>query len=98
MLSLTCGSGGVDAQDWTEMLLRMYTRWAESGDGYRVSLTERTDGDEAGIKSATLTIEGAYACGCARLAPHNAARISTRDGGRSPLTRRVGGRARCGAW
>lgn len=66
ILTLTCGSGGVDAADWTEMLLRMYTRWAQAMPGYRVALSERSDGDEAGIKSATLTIEGAYAYGSLR--------------------------------
>ena len=66
VLSLTAGAGGVDAMDWTEMLLRMYTRWAESQPSFRVQLTERTDGDEAGIKSATLSIDGSYAYGLLR--------------------------------
>ena len=84
VLTLTAGSGGVDAMDWTEMLLRMYTRWAESHPGaYRVALSERTDGEEAGIKSATLTIDGPYAYGhlrsergthrLVRLSPFNSA-------------------------
>ena len=63
VLTLTAGAGGVDAMDWTEMLLRMYTRWGEGMTGYRVTLTERSDGEEAGIKSATLTIDGSYAYG-----------------------------------
>ena len=83
VLTLTAGSGGVDAMDWTEMLLRMYTRWGEGMDGYRVTLNERSDGDEAGIKSASLLIDGAYAYGSlrsergthrlVRLSPFNAA-------------------------
>ena len=61
---LTLTAVSVDAMDWTEMLLRMYTRWAESHPGaYRVALSERTDGEEAGIKSMTLTIDGPYAHG-----------------------------------
>lgn len=62
ILSLNAGAGGTDAQDWTEMLLRMYTRWAEK-QGYKVNLAEISEGDEAGIKSATLEIEGRYAFG-----------------------------------
>ena len=81
-LSIQAGMGGTDAQDWAEMLLRMYTRWAE-GRGYTVSLVEQSAGDEAGIKSATLEVRGAYAYGYARaeagvhrlirLSPFNAA-------------------------
>ncbi|NCJ05436.1 peptide chain release factor 2 [Synechococcales cyanobacterium C] len=62
VLTLNAGAGGTDAQDWAEMLLRMYTRWAEQ-QGYKVQLAELSEGDEAGIKSATLEIEGAYAYG-----------------------------------
>jgi peptide chain release factor 2 len=62
VLTINAGAGGTDAQDWAEMLQRMYTRWAES-QGYRVHLTELSEGDEAGIKSATLEIEGRYAYG-----------------------------------
>ncbi len=61
-LSINAGAGGTDAQDWAEMLLRMYTRWAED-QGYKVHLLEYSEGDEAGIKSATLEIEGRYAYG-----------------------------------
>jgi len=56
------GAGGTDAQDWAEMLLRMYTRWAEDS-GYHVRVMDYLPGDEAGIKSATLNIEGNYAYG-----------------------------------
>ncbi|ACK67390.1 hypothetical protein PCC8801_3422 [Rippkaea orientalis PCC 8801] len=62
VLTINAGAGGTDAQDWAEMLLRMYTRWGEQ-QGYKVHLTEISEGDEAGIKSATLEIEGRYAYG-----------------------------------
>ena len=62
VLSINAGAGGTDAQDWTEMLLRMYTRWSER-QGYRVETLELSEGDEAGIKSVTLEIRGRYAYG-----------------------------------
>lgn len=62
VLSINAGAGGTDAQDWAEMLLRMYTRWGEAH-GYKVHLTELSEGDEAGIKSATLEVDGRYAYG-----------------------------------
>ncbi|MGQ9870705.1 peptide chain release factor 2 [Leptodesmis sp.] len=62
VLTINAGAGGTDAQDWAEMLLRMYTRWAEDH-RYKVHLAEISEGDEAGIKSATLEIEGRYAYG-----------------------------------
>ncbi|MEC4805225.1 MAG: peptide chain release factor 2 [Jaaginema sp. PMC 1080.18] len=62
VLTLNAGAGGTDAQDWAEMLLRMYTRWGEQ-QGYKVQLNELSEGDEAGIKSATLEILGRYAYG-----------------------------------
>ncbi|MCT7987979.1 peptide chain release factor 2 [Laspinema olomoucense] len=62
VLSINAGAGGTDAQDWTEMLVRMYTRWGERH-GYKVQCSEISEGDEAGIKSATLEIEGRYAYG-----------------------------------
>lgn len=62
VLTINAGAGGTDAQDWAEMLLRMYTRWGEQ-QGYKVHLAELSEGDEAGIKSATLEIEGRYAFG-----------------------------------
>lgn len=61
-LTINAGAGGTDAQDWAEMLLRMYTRWGEK-QGYKVALAEISEGDEAGIKSVTLEIEGQYAYG-----------------------------------
>jgi peptide chain release factor 2 len=62
ILTINAGAGGTDAQDWAEMLLRMYTRWGENH-GYKVTLAEISEGDEAGLKSATLEISGRYAYG-----------------------------------
>ncbi|AYF55223.1 peptide chain release factor 2 [Clostridium botulinum] len=62
IVSLHAGAGGTDAQDWTEMLLRMYTRWAEAK-GYKVEILDILPGDEAGIKSASLKIMGEFAYG-----------------------------------
>lgn len=62
ILSIHAGTGGVDAMDWAEMLLRMYTRWAEKK-GYSVKMLDLQDDTEAGIKSATLLIEGENAYG-----------------------------------
>ncbi len=64
-LDLQAGSGGTEAQDWTEMLLRMYLRWAESK-GFKTELIEASDGDVAGVKSATVKISGEYAYGWLR--------------------------------
>ena len=54
-LEVHAGAGGTESQDWAQMLLRMYTRWAE-GRGYKVALLDQSDGDEAGIKSATIEV------------------------------------------
>ena len=62
IISIHAGSGGTDAQDWAEMLLRMYTRWSESK-GYKVKILDYQDATEGGIKSATLLIEGENAYG-----------------------------------
>ena len=82
LLSVHAGAGGVDAMDWTEMLLRMYTRWAENH-GYKVDVVDVQDDTEAGIKSATFFIEGMNAYGylkhekgvhrLVRISPFNAA-------------------------
>jgi len=77
VLTINAGAGGTDAQDWAQMLLRMYTRWAENQD-YKVTLTDMSEGDEAGIKSVTLEIEGRYAFGYLRgeKGTHRLVRIS----------------------
>ena len=64
-LTINAGAGGTDAQDWASMLLRMYTRWAEAK-GWKVELADKSDGEEAGIKSATIKITGKYAYGYAK--------------------------------
>ncbi len=61
-VDIQAGAGGTEAQDWAEMLLRMYLRWAE-GRGWKVELMEASGGDVAGIKSATFRVEGEYAYG-----------------------------------
>ncbi|APB34468.1 peptide chain release factor 2 [Gloeomargarita lithophora Alchichica-D10] len=77
VLTINAGAGGTDAQDWAEMLLRMYTRWGER-QGYQVRLTDLSEGEEAGIKSATLELEGRYAYGYLRgeKGTHRLVRIS----------------------
>ncbi len=62
IVRLSAGVGGTDAQDWTEMLERMYLRWAEK-QGFSTSVVERSTGEEAGIKSSVIEIEGAFAYG-----------------------------------
>ncbi|MFQ3567588.1 MAG: peptide chain release factor 2 [Aggregatilineales bacterium] len=62
ILAIHAGAGGTDSQDWAEMLERMYLRWADEN-GYRVEIIERSEGDEAGIKSVTMSVRGDYAYG-----------------------------------
>jgi peptide chain release factor 2 len=77
VISINAGAGGTDAQDWAQMLLRMYTRWAEDH-GMRVTVDELSEGEEAGIKSCTIEIEGRYAYGYLRneKGTHRLVRIS----------------------
>lgn len=79
-LEINPGAGGTESQDWAEMLLRMYTRWAERR-GYKVSVLNRQDGEEAGIKSATIRIDGEMAYGWAKTenGVHRLVRISPFD-------------------
>jgi peptide chain release factor 2 len=65
ILAVHAGAGGTESQDWAEMLLRMYMRWAETR-GFKVELLDRSEGEEAGIKSATVQIDGLYAYGYLR--------------------------------
>ncbi len=76
-LTVNAGAGGTDAQDWASLLLRMYTRWAENR-GWKVELVDKSDGEEAGIKSATIKITGKYAYGYAKAEKgvHRLVRIS----------------------
>ena len=79
-LQVNAGAGGTEAQDWGEMLLRMYVRWAEQR-GYKVEVLERSDGDEAGIKSCTVKITGHQAYGWIKTETgvHRLVRISPYD-------------------
>ena len=65
LLAIHAGAGGTDSQDWAAMLERMYLRWAEDR-GYRTEILDRTEGEEAGLKSVTIAIEGNYAFGYLR--------------------------------
>ena len=62
VLTINSGAGGTEANDWSAMLMRMYTRWGERN-GYKMTVTEFIEGDEAGIKSCTIQFEGDYAYG-----------------------------------
>ena len=81
VLKINSGAGGTEAQDWAQMLMRMYMRWAETN-GYKCRISNLLEGDDAGIKTCTLEIEGAYAYGylksengvhrLVRVSPYNA--------------------------
>ena len=79
-ISINSGAGGTESQDWAAMLMRMYTRWAERN-GYKVDIVALSDGEEAGIKSATLHVQGAYAFGYLKCEAgvHRLVRISPFD-------------------
>ena len=79
-LEVNAGAGGTEAQDWAQILLRMYTRWAERR-GFKIALLDRSEGEEAGIKSATIRIEGERAYGWLKTESgvHRLVRISPFD-------------------
>jgi peptide chain release factor 2 len=80
LVLLHSGAGGTEAQDWTEMLLRMYLRWAER-EGFKAEVTDTITGEEAGLKSAAFTVEGDYAYGLlqSEIGVHRLVRISPFD-------------------
>jgi len=83
IVAIHAGAGGTEAQDWAEMLLRMYLRWAEQK-GFETKIIDFQPGDEAGVKSVTITVEGQYAYGYAKaeIGIHRLVRISPFDTGK----------------
>jgi peptide chain release factor 2 len=82
IMSIHAGAGGTEAQDWAEMLMRMYLRWAEKR-GFKTTIIDYLPGDEAGIKSVSFILEGEYAFGYAKaeVGIHRLVRISPFDAG-----------------
>lgn len=80
IVSINSGAGGTEAQDWTQMLLRMYTMWTQNK-GYQVTVIDILSGDEAGVKNVTFTVTGPYAYGYlkAEIGVHRLVRISPFD-------------------
>jgi peptide chain release factor 2 len=80
ILAIHAGAGGTDASDWAQMLLRMYVRWAEAR-GFKTDIIDQMDGDEAGIKSVTVTVDGEHAYGYLRAerGVHRLVRLSPFD-------------------
>ena len=82
IISIHAGAGGTEAQDWAEMLMRMYLRWAEKRN-FKTNIIDYLPGDEAGVKSVSFTVEGEYAYGYAKaeIGIHRLVRISPFDAG-----------------
>jgi len=82
IVSINAGAGGTEAQDWVEMLLRMYLRWGEKN-GFKTEIIDILPGEEAGLKNVTFTVTGPYACGYlkAETGIHRLVRISPFDAG-----------------
>ncbi len=80
IFSIHAGAGGTEAQDWAQMLLRMYLRWAERR-GFKTTITDMTDGEEAGVKSVTVQVDGLFAYGYlkAERGTHRLVRLSPFD-------------------
>ena len=87
ILSIHAGAGGTESQDWSEILMRMYLRWAERR-GYRAEVLDMSPGDEAGLKNAVIEISGSYACGYLKSehGVHRLVRISPYDADRARHT------------
>ena len=85
IITIHPGAGGTESQDWAEMLLRMYLRWIERR-GFKREVIDYQPGDEAGLKSATVTVQGEFAFGLlsAEAGVHRLVRISPFDSGRAP--------------
>ncbi len=83
ILAIHAGAGGTEAQDWTQMLLRMYLRWSERK-GFEAKIIDLQPGDEAGVKSVTITLEGPYSYGYSKAETgiHRLVRISPFDTGK----------------
>jgi peptide chain release factor 2 len=90
LLAIHAGAGGTDSQDWAEMLERMYLRWAETR-GFETEIIDMTEGEEAGIKSVTIAVDGKYAYGYLRSEKgvHRLVRLSPFDAAQSRSIQKI---------